>query len=124
MATAGLRYSARHGQTGIGVEASKAGALTSKVLNQDMSWDTLQMSIRVENLVPALKPDGQVQFLRAQEVVWVPPSFVEMLPADFLTSWLGCAPIAADQIGKAVWHPLWLSLRPQLSASPLDLREI
>lgn len=103
------------------MEASKAGALASKVLNQDMTWDTLQMSIRVENLVPALKPDGQVQFLRAQEVVWVPPSFVEILPADFLTSWLGCAPIAADQIGKAVWHPLWLSLR-QIDARMLELR--
>lgn len=54
---------------------------------------------------------------------WVihPPPFAASR-ASF-RSWLGCAPIAADQIGKAVWHPLWLSLRPRLSHSPMDLRK-
>ncbi|CAK9028635.1 unnamed protein product [Durusdinium trenchii] len=105
------------------MEASKAGALTSKVLNQDMTWDALQSSIKTEALVPALKPDGQVHFLRAQaSPVWVPPSFVELLPADFLTTWLGSAPIAATHIGSAVWHPLWFSLR-HIDSRMLEFRK-
>lgn len=62
---------------------------------------------------------------------WEPPVlWVSDSPSPFAASrasfrsWLGCAPIAADQIGKAVWHPLWLSLRPRLRNSPMDLRKI
>ncbi|CAK9028381.1 1-phosphatidylinositol 4 [Durusdinium trenchii] len=94
------------------MEASKAGALTSKVLNQDMTWDALQSSIKTEALVPALKPDGQVHFLRAQaSPVWLPGR-----------TWLGSAPIAATHIGSAVWHPLWFSLR-HIDSRMLEFRK-
>ena len=56
-------------------------------------------------------------------VLWViHPPLLRQVGRNGFRSWLGCAPIAADQIGKAVWHPLWLSLRPRLSNSLADLK--
>eukprot|EP00439_Symbiodinium_sp_Y106_P042283 s599_g5.t1 len=86
-----------------------------------MPWDVLQSSIKAEPLVPALQADGTLQFLRAQEVVWLPPSFVEILPADFLVAWLGCAPLASAHLKDAAWLPLWQSLR-QIDARLLEQR--
>eukprot|EP00931_Biecheleriopsis_adriatica_P050360 TRINITY_DN2914_c0_g3_i1.p1 TRINITY_DN2914_c0_g3~~TRINITY_DN2914_c0_g3_i1.p1 ORF type:complete len:2335 (+),score=602.05 TRINITY_DN2914_c0_g3_i1:435-7007(+) len=93
------------------MEISPTGNLSSKALGQDMSWDILSMSMKVEPLVPALTKEGKVQYLRAQEVVWLPPSFVELLPPEFLLAWLGLAPLAAGEVGSSVWHPLWFSVR-------------
>eukprot|EP00929_Paragymnodinium_shiwhaense_P058034 TRINITY_DN29073_c0_g1_i1.p1 TRINITY_DN29073_c0_g1~~TRINITY_DN29073_c0_g1_i1.p1 ORF type:complete len:2453 (+),score=733.32 TRINITY_DN29073_c0_g1_i1:150-7508(+) len=97
------------------------GMPKSNVLGQDLNWAPLKAALSSEQLVPVFKDDGSVGYEKAQDAIWVPPSFATMLPASLLREWLGAKPLAVTKLGKAAYHPLWLTVK-QVDTNLLNKR--
>ena len=60
------------------------------------------------SIVPVKADNGELDFVSCHKAVWLPPSFVKLLPAKVLNLWFGGQSFASDLVDDHhCWLPLW-----------------
>ena len=84
---------------------SSRRSLSCTMLGQTLPMDILADALLREDVVPCHAASGLV-FLAGRDVIWLPPSLLQIPPA-VLRSMFGAAAFAADLVGRSSWLSMW-----------------
>jgi hypothetical protein len=85
--------------------SSSRRSLSCTILGQTLPMDALADVLIREDVVPCHDASGLV-FLSGRDVLWLPPSLLQISP-PILRSMFGVAAFAADLVGKSSWLNMW-----------------
>lgn len=85
--------------------SSARRSLSCTILGQTLPMDALSDVLFREEVVPCHDASGLV-FLAGRDVMWLPPSLLQVSPI-ILRSMFGMPAFAADLVGKSSWLSMW-----------------
>jgi hypothetical protein len=85
--------------------SSTRRTLSCAILGQTLPMDALTDVLTREDVVPCHDSAG-IAFLPGKDVLWLPPSLLQISP-PILRSMFGIAAFAADLVGKSSWLSMW-----------------
>jgi hypothetical protein len=84
---------------------SSRRSLSCTILGQTLPMDALADVLYREDVVPCHDASGLI-FLAGRDVIWLPPSLLQISPV-ILRSMFGMPAFAADLAGKSSWLSMW-----------------
>ena len=86
---------------------SRVGKLSCTLLGKTVDMQLLAEFAKY-SIVPVKDDNGELDFVSSHKAVWLPPSFVKLLPAKLLSCWFDGKPFASDLVDDHhCWLPLW-----------------